>query len=232
MIIKKFFKLFLLFLFSFQSLCAIELADELKSIGFVEYCNTNHGAVVFQDLYEKFDIFIDFLQAHPVWSKKISMAKERFIRSKGRNYYSTDVFGFYDESKIVKRDQISFYYSTLFHEFICSYYKEFQHVPEIMNFLQACFQIQQPYGTLFNEVAAQLNMATIFNSSYNQPPVLLKIVKYLPAYSPEVPHYDGSAFTLFLDSTDNESLLLSEYKSLLQVDDFFAPVRIYPRLDH
>ena len=36
-------------------------------------------------------------------------------------------------------------------------------------------------------------------------------------------------FTFFLDSTDNQSLLVSPYKSSFSVDDFAAPVRTFCR---
>ncbi len=53
----------------------------------------------------KFDELIGFLQTNPVWAQKLYSAKERFIRSKDRNYYSTDFFGFYDESEKQGRSQ-------------------------------------------------------------------------------------------------------------------------------
>lgn len=166
-----------------------------------------------------------FLQTHPVWRHRLHIAKERFIRSQNRNFYSTDFFGFYDESKREGRSQISFYYSTYFHEFICSHYPEFNQVPEIVRFLEVCLEIQKPYGKLFDEAAAELGLETIFTSNYGRPPLLFKVIKYLPSYIATRPHYDGTAFSLFLDSTDRQSLLLSPYKSSFTVDDFSSPFR-------
>ena len=110
-------------------------------------------------------------------------------------------------------------------EFICSHYPEFNQVPEIIRFFEACLEIQKPYGTLFHEAAAELGLETIFSSKYGHPPLLLKVVKYLPSYIAARPHYDGTAFSLFLDSTDNQSLLLSPYQSSFTVDDFSSPQR-------
>lgn len=166
---------------------------------------------------------IEYLQKNPVWAQKLYSAKERFIRSKDRNHYSTDVFGFFDESKRKGRNQISFYYSTHFHEFVCARYPEFEQIPEIIHFFQACLEIQNPYGTLFNKAALELGLETVFSSK--SPPILLKVIKYFPSYTAIRPHYDGTAFSLFLDSTDNQSLLLSPYKSILTVDDFSSPSR-------
>ena len=230
MITQKNLVISFLLLFPFQSVYAISFADQLKDVGYVEFCNNHHGVVAFDSLYQKFDLFIEFLQKNPAWVHKLYAAKERFIRSKNRNYYSTDIFGFYDESEKIGRHQISFYYSTLFHEFICSSYKEFNQVPEIIQFFQACCNIQQPYGNVFDEVAVEVGIANIFNDGH--PPILLKIVKYFPNYSPCEPHYDGSVFTLFLDSTNNQALLLSPYKSSLLVDDFVVPIRKFTRLDY
>lgn len=212
-------------LFAVRSSCETPLAEQFKRNGYVEICNENHTAAAFDSLYATFDEFIEFLQANPVWAQKIYSAKERFIRSKDRNYYSTDFFGFYDESKRAGRSQISFYYSTHFHEFICSRYPEFNQAPEIIRFLESCHAIQKPYGNVFDEAAAELGLETIFSSKYGQPPILLKVVKYFPSYIAIRPHYDGTAFSLFLDSTDNQSLLLSPYKSSFTVDDFFSPAR-------
>ena len=212
-----------------QSICAISLKEQFNQVGYVEICDENHGTATFDSLYAYFDELIKFLQANPVWAQKLYSAKERFIRSKDRNYYSTDFFGFYDESEREGRSQISFYYSTHFHEFICSHYPEFNKFPQITHFFASCFEIQKPYGNLFDEAAAELDLETIFSSKYGHPPILLKVIKYLPSYIATRPHYDGTAFSLFLDSTDNQSLLLSPYKSSFTVDDFSSPLRKFSR---
>ncbi len=206
-----------------QSLCATPLAEQFKRTGYVEICDKKPAAEMFDSLYAHFDNLIEFLQVNPVWAQKLYSAKERFIRSKDRNYYSTDFFGFYDESERKGRSLISFYYSTHFHEFICSHYPEFNQVPELIRFFEACQEIQKPYGNLFDKAAAELGLETIFSSKH--PPILLKVVKYFPSYIATRPHYDGTAFSLFLDSTDNQSLLLSIYKSSFTVDDFSSPLR-------
>lgn len=221
-------KTFLLLVFALQSFCREPLAEQFKQAGYVEIYDQKHTAITFDSLYAQFDELIEFLQINPVWEQKIYRAKERFIRSKEKNYYSTDFFGFYDESKRKGRDQISFYYSPHFHEFVCSHYPEFNQVPEIIRFFEACFEIQKPYRNLFEETAAGLGLETIFSSEYGQPPILFKVVKYLPSYLATRPHYDGTAFSLFLDSTDNQSLLLAPYKSSFTVDDFFSPSREFP----
>ena len=225
MIAKNTFFLLIFLLFAFQFLCATPLAEQFKREGYVEICNKKHAATTFDSLYVYFDELIEFLQTNPVWAQKLYSAKERFIRSKDRNYYSTNIFGFYDESQREARSQISFYYSIHFHQFISSFYPEFTQVQKIINFFEACHEIQKTYGNLFNEIAAELHIDTIFCSKYGHPPILLKVIKYLPSYIATKPHYDGTAFSLFLDSTDNQSLLLSPYKSSFTVDDFFPPQR-------
>lgn len=227
---------FLVFLFVSSSLYSfnstIPLAEQFKRTGYLEICDNEHGAATFDSLYAHFDELITFLQANPVWAQKLYSAKERFIRSKDRNYYSSDFFGFYDESKREGRNQISFYYSTHFHEFITAHYPEFNKVGQIIRFFQACSQIQKSYGNLFDEAAAALGLKTIFCSTYGHPSILFKVIKYLPSYSAIRPHYDGTAFSLFLDSTDNQSLLLSPYKSTFTVDDFSSPPRLFSRLNN
>jgi hypothetical protein len=229
MIIKKILFLWIFPLFAFQSLCTIPLVEQFKRTGYLEICDEKHGMAIFDSLYAYFDELVEFLQTNPVWAQKLYSVKERFIRSKDRNYYSTDFFGFYDESERKGRSQISFYYSTHFHEFMCSHHPEFNQVPEIIRFFEACFEIQKPYGNLFSEVAAELGLETIFSSKYGHPPILLKVIKYFPSYIATRPHYDGTAFSLFLDSTDNQSLLLSPYKSSFTVDDFASPSRKFSR---
>lgn len=220
----------LVFLLSLlQPLCATSLAEQFKQVGYVEMCNTKHGTATFDALYACFDELIEFLQTNPTWAQKLYNAKERFIRSKNRNYYSTDFFGLYDESGRDGRHQVSFYYSIHLHEFIYSNYPEFKQVPAITRFFEACCEIQKSYGTVFNEAAIELGLETIFFSTYGQPPILFKVVKYLPSYSAKRPHYDGTAFSLFLDSTDNQSLLLSPYKSSFTVTDFSTPLRNFTR---
>lgn len=212
-----------------QSRCSIPLAEEFKQTGYREILNTVHTAETFDSLYACFDDFIKFFQADHIWAHKLYIAKERFIRSKQRNYYSTDFFGFYDESERKGRDQISFYYSTHFHEFVYSYYPEFNQIPQINRFFTACFEIQKEYSYIFSEAADELGLKTVFSSGYNSPPLLFKVIKYLPSYVPAKPHYDGTVFSLFLDSTDNQSLLLSPYKLLFTVDDFSSPLRLSQR---
>lgn len=215
----------LLFLFASQSFCTLSLAEKFEQAGYVEICDKKHQAATFDALYTYFDELIEFLQANPRWAQKLYNAKERFIRSKERSYYSTDFFGFYDESKRIGRSQIAFYYSTHLHEFICTRYPEFKQIPEIIHFFEACREIQMPYRDIFDAAAAELGVENIFESTYGQPPILFKVVKYFPDYVPTKPHYDGTAFSLFLDSTDDESLLLSPYKSAFTVDDFSSPIR-------
>lgn len=221
--------LFLLNFLLFAFASATPLAEQFEQVGYAEICNKTHGVATFDSLYAQFDELIEFLQKNPLWAQKLYSAKERFIRSKDRNYYSTDFFGFYDESARAGRSQIAFYYSTHFHEFISSRHPEFNHVPEIWGFLDACREIQKPYGDIFTEAAVELGLETIFSSNYGHPPILFKVIKYFPSYTATRPHYDGTAFSLLLDSTDNQSLLLSPYKSSFTIDDFHPALRQFAR---
>lgn len=214
---------------SFYAHCVIALAEQFKQVGYLELCDNQHGSVTYDSLYHYFDEMIEFLQNNPAWAQKLYAAKERFIRSKDKRYYSSDFFGFYDESERMGRYQISFYYSFHFHAFLTQYYRECNNVPEIMGFMEACYQIQKSSTPVFERAAADLNIEAIFSSDYGQPPILLKVVKYFPAYNPSKPHYDGTAFSLFLDSTDNESLLLSSYKSSFMISDFSCVHRTFTR---
>ena len=224
-------QILLWFFFSsaFQSLCALSLAEQFKHVGYAEIEGQKHAPEMFDTLYTCFDTFIEFLQTHPTWAQKLYTAKERFIRSPERHYYATDFFGFYDESRRAGRNQISFYYSTHFHEYICSHYQAFKSVPEIICFFEMCREMQNPYGALFTAAADELEVGPSFSShlfsNLGQPPMLLKIIKYLPSYSATRPHYDGTAFSLFIDSTDNQSLLLAAYRPSFTVDDFSTPSR-------
>jgi hypothetical protein len=209
---------------------ATSLKEQFSHVGYLEMCGSDHGTVTYDMLYECFDEIITFLQKNPAWAKKLYIAKERFIRSENRNYYSTDFFGLYDESEREGRNQIFFYYSVHFQDFIFSHYPEFKQIPQIIRFFEVCREIQQSSRNVFSEAAVELGIENIFFSKYGYPPILLKIVKYLPSYSVSQPHYDGTAFSLFLDSTDNQSLLLSPYKFACTVDDFSCPLRKFPRL--
>jgi hypothetical protein len=229
MITQKNFFLRILLLFAFQSVYATPLVEQFKHAGYVEICDKNHETAMFESLYTYFDELIEFLQTHPRWVQKLYSVKERFVRLPERNYYSTDFFGFYDESEREGRKQISFYYATHFHEFICSHYLEFNHIPEFIRFFEACLEIQKSYESICDEVIVDLGLETIFSSKYGHPPILLKVVKYLPFYYATRPHYDGTAFSLFLDSTDNQSLLLSPYKLSFTVSDFSSPFRLFAR---
>jgi len=228
--IQKILFTWILFLFT-QSICSISLKEQFSEFGYVEMCNTNHGSATYDSLYTCFDEFITFLKENPVWAQKLYSAKERFIRSENRKYYSTDFFGFYDESEREGRNQISFYYSVHFHDFICSQYPEFKQICQITTFFTHCRAIQESTRKVFNEAAAQLNVESIFSSTCGHLPILLKVVKYFPSYCVSRPHYDGTAFSLFLDSTDNKSLLLAPYKPVFTVDDFFSPLRKFSRLE-
>lgn len=210
------FQKILFLLFAFLHLSAIPLAEQFKQFGYLEICDETHGTETFDALYGYFDELIEFLQKNKVWEQKLYSAKERFIRTKDKNFYSTDFFGFYQGNH-----QISFYYSTHFHEFITSHYPEFNQVLEITQFFEACSEIQKPYGDLFETAASELRLE-IFPE---HPPILFKVIKYLSSYSATRPHYDGTAFSLFLDSTDNSSLLLSPYKSSFTLEDFSTPTR-------
>jgi len=211
-------KLFLslIFLFIFPA-SAVSLLEQFKQAGYSEIIEHFLSAEDFDSLYKSFDAFIAFLQAHDPVAKKLFAAKERFIRSKNREYYGTDFFGFFDESQKEGRCQISFYYSTHFHEFLLSNYPEFKNIPELIFFLERCRQIQDSCVPIFLAAAQELTV-NIFSSGTM--PVLLKIIKYLPDYYATKPHYDGTAFSLFLNSTDTQALLICPYKSFLNPKDF------------
>lgn len=203
----------------------IPLLEQFKQNGYIEICGHKQTTQTFANLYAKFDKFIDFLQANPSWAHKLYSAKERFIRSPGRNLYATNFFGLYNESAQGTASQIAFYYAKHFHAFICARYPELNHIPEIGTFLEACHEIEQPYGSVFAQTAAELKLDHIFKDNSGQAPILLKLVKYLPTYAPSRPHYDGSAFSLFIDSTNPQALLLAPYKSTYTVQDFAAATR-------
>jgi hypothetical protein len=93
--------------------------------------------------------------------------------------------------------------------------------------LNGCLELQRPYGTVFDAAASELGLTTIFASKYGHPPILLKVVKYLPSYRADRPHYDGTVFSLFLHSTDHQSLLLSPYRSSFTSGDFSPSLREY-----
>lgn len=201
------------------------LREQFAETGYVEMYDHGHAPEEYANLYQLFDEFIDFLHSNPVCRQKLHLAKERFIRSKDRYLYSTDFFGFYDESAAPKRHQISFYYSVHFHDFLCRNYPEIVRSDAINVFLDACRAMQAPCSTVFAQAATQLQVENIFEPLQEAVPVLFKVVKYLPQYVAVRPHYDGTVFSLLLDSTDNQSLLLSEYKSELMPDDFAPALR-------
>jgi len=210
----------------------ISLREQFSQVGYLEMCDENYGITTYDSLYACFDELITFLQANPAWAQKLYIAKERFIRSEHRNYYSTDFFGFYDESEREGRNQISFYYSVHFQDFIFSHYQEFRQISQVVTFFAMCFAIQQSTANIFTQAATQLSLENIFSSKYEHLPILLKVVKYLPSYSVSRPHYDGTAFSLFLDSTDNQSLLVASYRATFTVEDFYSPLRKFHRSDN
>lgn len=224
-------RLYFCALFVFTSLQPYSWAEQFKEQGYAEVIDTQHNSGAFDLLYKQFDDFIEFMQEHPKWVEKLYIAKERFLRSKQKNYYMTDVFGWYDESQKIGRSQISFYYSVHFHKSMVTQYPEINKIAQIADFLESCYLIQQSYHPIFNQAATDLGIESIFVSDYGCPPILFKVIKYLPTYQVFKPHYDGTAFSLFLDSTDRESLLLSCYGSLLKIEDFFVPHRKFQRGD-
>src|SRR5581483_10266953 len=176
MMIQKTFFISIFLLHASHTLGASSLAEQFKQAGYVEMCNKEHGTATFDALYVCFDELIQFLQTHPTWAHTLNNAKERFIRSKARDVYATNFFGFYDESGRTGRSQISFYYATHFHEFIRSSYPELIAIPEIANFFERCDEIQKPYAHLFEQAATELGLKTIFASNDNHPPLLFKVI--------------------------------------------------------
>ncbi|MGZ6255024.1 MAG: hypothetical protein ACXWL5_03485 [Candidatus Chromulinivorax sp.] len=232
MIKKNLFLLLFFIISTIKLLSATTLYEKLDTMGYAEISNEQLQQFSYDDLYVYFDQLIDFLNTNSWWKQKLYVAKERFIRSKSSNFYGTHFFGFYDESKKINDCQIYFYYCFHFHQFLYACYPEIKEIWQIDRFLQACSHIEKACNFVFNQTVQDLQLPDIFASEYNQPPTLLKIIKYLPAYVPSKPHYDGTTFTLFLDSTDNQALLLSPYKLSFTIDDFFVPERMYARSSH
>ena len=94
MFIQKILFTWILFLF-IQSICTVSLQEQFSQVGYVEICDENCGIATYDSLYICFDELIIFLQENPAWAQKLYIAKERFIRSENRKYYSTSFFGFY-----------------------------------------------------------------------------------------------------------------------------------------
>lgn len=207
---------------SAQSLGTTPLAEQFQQWGYAELSHKNNDATTFERLYAAFDELVVCCQTHPALAHKLCAAKERFIRSKIQQYYGTDFFGFYDESQRPVRNQVSFYYSTHFHDFICTHFPELKKIPVLMQFLDLCHEVQQPYQQVFKSAAAELGLVTLWPTDV---PILFKVVKYLPGYSVSKPHYDGTALSIFAHSTDNASLRIAAYTNPLTVDDFFCPTR-------
>lgn len=215
-------KSLLLFLCLFQSISALSRLEQLQQNGYAEVYTSN-SKENFKTLYSYFDDLVEFLQNNPALERKLFCAKERFLRTKDRNLYSSDFFGFYDESKKEGRRQIAFYYSMLFHQFININYPELAQTFELIRFFDACLELVKSSEYEFEETAAEFGIDIFSNE---RPPILIKVVKYLPNYTASKPHYDGTAFSLFLDSTDNQSLLFSSYKSEFTAADFSSPIRL------
>jgi hypothetical protein len=66
MLIPKSVFLFVMLLWTYQICCAISLAEQFKQVGYVEMCDTQHGAATYDSLYASFDTLIAFLQTNPV----------------------------------------------------------------------------------------------------------------------------------------------------------------------
>lgn len=230
MMMRKNLFFWVLILFGSKFAWAGSLAEQFKQVGYLEICNQKNRSKTFDELYTYFDELVEFLQTNPAWAQNLRLAKESFIRSEQRNYYSTDFFGFYDESAKLGRHQIAFYYSSHLHDFLGARYPKLVQITPVSRFLNACRELVRPCGEIFKAAANNLNL-NIYSSQLNSGlvPILLKVVKYLPAYVASRPHYDGTAFSLFLDSTDRQSLLLAPYKSVLTVDDFINPIRQFSR---
>lgn len=218
--------MFSLLIGAFSLFCTEPIEKEFRENGYIEIGVSKPPQTTFDILYSHFNELIIFLQNHPQWAQKLYSAKERFIRSKARQVYGTDFFGYFDESTNERRSQIAFYYACDFHEFLCSYYPDLQKEPPILNFLTSCHDlVQNPSEVIFKALAADF----FLTSETGSLPLLLKVVKYLPHYAPSAPHYDGTAFSLLLDSTDNNSLLLSPFKTTFTTEDFKVPLRSYSR---
>jgi hypothetical protein len=228
MVFKLMLFFWIFFLTSHSYLYPMSYKDQFLRSGYVEICDTKSGITAYEILYEAFDDLINFFQKNPEWAKKLYSVKERFIRSKSRDLYASDFFGFYD-LEMFGRQQICFYYSELFHKFIFDNYPEFKQIPEFSQFLHTCKSIKSTYCSVFKETAHELGIEEVFSSNGGRLPILLKVVKYLPTYVAIKPHYDGTIFSVMLDSTDNQSFFLSPYKSVFVADDFFSPLRQFPR---
>jgi len=94
MLIQKILCTLILFV-STQSICTTSLKEQFNQVGYVEMCDKDNGVATYDYLYACFDDLITFFQANPAWAQKLYVAKERFIRSQNKHYYSTDFFGFY-----------------------------------------------------------------------------------------------------------------------------------------
>lgn len=207
--------------------CFGSLKEAFNQDGYWEICDEQHGSQTYDVFYEKFEEVIVFLEKNPRWKQKLDEAKERFIRSKDKACYGTDICGFYEESKT--RQQIAFYYSAHFHRFIVNQYKEFNKAPVLLHFLEACHAIEKRYDEIIQSAFNSLSIEPSGFLEDLKAPRILKVIKYLPSYYPIMPHYDGSIFSFLLDSTDATSLLLSPYKSSFVREDFKVPERTFLR---
>jgi len=205
------------------------LLKDFEEKGYSEIVNEKQGSVFYDQLYRSFDRMIGRVTKDSSLRKKLAMAKNRFWKTELGQFYATPFVGYGDDSKLSYRKLYYFYYSTDFHDFLKVQYPEILENLDIREFLTLCREITVSSMSIFERTREELSVGALLDSPFNRLPLLLKIVKYLPGSS-TVPHFDASAFSLFLDSTDHQSLLLAPYKETIEVFDFFVPPRQYPRL--
>ena len=129
-----------IFLYLHLNLCVqYLLLREFKQVGYLEICDTKHSTETFDTLYAYFDELIEFLQANPVWAQKLYSAKERFIRSKDRDYYSTIFLAFTMNRNEKEEGRSHFTIRYISMILFASHYPEFNQVSQIIRFFEACF---------------------------------------------------------------------------------------------
>jgi hypothetical protein len=203
--------------------------------GFVEVENKSLLKDDYENLYKKFDIFIDKMSNHKDFSEKIYYAEKEYSKNITETKRYCNAPPSYRDPLVhpTKRfNKIYCQYTLGHHEFL----KKDKDLPgEASDFYDCMREVDTAAKAYFVEILQHLEnekpgIRPLLYGNYKELTVISKIVRYKKNQAHKwgtTPHFDKSALSLILDSNDknHESLLLCEDVENPSIEALHKPER-------
>jgi hypothetical protein len=215
------------------------LSEIIRSEGFFEVANQQFLKTDYNDLYKKFDTFIDLMSQNPDFAGMMYFSEKSFLSSpKQKSRYCSAPPSFRNP-----REHPTKRFNKIYFQFILEHYAliKQEHAeylttnPDAQKFLGAMLSVDQIAKDIFSAAIEAIDkkcpgFKQTMYGKHGELTVITKVVRYekIDGWG-TTPHFDKSALSLVWDSNDDndDSLLICENRLHPSLEALVKPIRGY-----